>query len=127
MDEGDESSDPYSIRLVSFELSMRSGGRKFRHSFTQKGLHRLGDGVSVALLKIFDKEQLTDDKTARSILPIIRDSFSHPQMISVEVDKSPKVTLFLLDYLRGIASDSQAKDEIQRTIDFVKEQTAAKQ
>ncbi len=50
--------DPYSLGIVSFELKMNSGGRRVTHSWSQKRLARLGDAVSVALLKILGPDEL---------------------------------------------------------------------
>jgi hypothetical protein len=60
---------------------------------------RLGDSVSIALLRILDEQELVDPKTVQTFLPLIRDSFSYPPIIALQVDKKPKVTLFLLKYL----------------------------
>ena len=117
--------DPYSINVVKFELQMRSGGRKVIHGFSQKGLSRLGDGVSVAILKILDQHALTNPETVRDFLPIVKDCFSQPQFISIEADKTPTVTLFLLDYLRRNVSDPQAQADIQETIQFVSRKTGS--
>jgi len=43
--------------------------------------------------------------------------FSEPRWIVCSEDKTPEVTLFLLDYLREKVSD----DELQRQIDSTKE------
>jgi hypothetical protein len=67
-----EGPDPYSIGVVKFELQMRSGKRKVIHGFSQKNLSRLGDGVSVAILKILDEHTLTDPETVRGFLPYPR-------------------------------------------------------
>ncbi len=56
----------------------------------------------------------------KDFLPIIRDSFGRPELISAEVDKKPKVTLLLLDYLRlKMTSDSQTQLDIDQTIEFL--------
>jgi hypothetical protein len=118
-----ESSDPYSMKVVAGALAMRSGGRTVIISVTQKQLSRLGDGVSIALLKILDQQELIDANRVRDYLPIIRDSFAEPQLISADVDRKPKVTLFLLSYLLRNIADGQVQHEIQQTIDFVEKET----
>jgi hypothetical protein len=117
--------DPYSIGLVKFELQMRSGGRKVIHGFSQKGLGRLGDSVSEAILKILDDQAVTSPETVRDFLPIIRDSFAEPRLISIEADRTPRVTLFLLDYLKQRVNDAQTQQDIQETVEFVKAKTAS--
>jgi hypothetical protein len=115
--------DPYCISIVKFELQMRSGGRYVIHSWSQKRLYRLGDGVSDALLKILEDSDLKNPQTVRDLLPIIRDAFTQPYLIAVEADKKPKVTTFLLDYLRQNVPDPQAQLDIQQTVEFVKSKT----
>jgi hypothetical protein len=109
---------------VAGALAMRSEGRTVIISVTQKQLARLGDGVSVAMLKILDQHELRDAQKVRDILPIIRDSFAEPQFIAVEADRKPKVTVFLLNYLLHNVSDTQVQQEIKETIEFVEKQTA---
>lgn len=117
------SDDPYGMDLVAFELKMNSEGRRVTHGFSQKRLIELGDRVSIALLKILNPPDLKDPEKVKGFLPIIRDSFAFPEAISVESDKRPRITLFLLDYLRKNLSDAQAQRFIQETIDFVKQKT----
>jgi hypothetical protein len=119
-----EGPDPYSIKAVAGALAMRSDGRSIIISVMQKQLARLGDGVSVALLKILDQHELADAQKVRDILPIIRDSFAEPQFIAVEADKKPRITVFLLNYLLQNVSDTQVLHEIQETMEFVEKQTA---
>jgi hypothetical protein len=117
--------DPYSLNIVKFELQMRAGGRKVIHSFSQKSLFRLGDGVSIAILKILDDSALTNPETVRDLLPIVRDAFAAPQFISIAANKTPKVTLFLLNYLRLKVSDPETQLAVQETAEFVEHQTRA--
>lgn len=115
--------DPYSINVVRNALTSRLGGQKVVHSWSQKHLSRLGDGASVALLKILDQHDLIDPQTVRDFLPIIRDSFAEPGFIYLEADKSPKVTFFLLNYLGQNVSEVQAQHAIQQTVEYVKQKT----
>jgi hypothetical protein len=119
--------DPYSLNVVKFELQMRLGGQKVIHGFSQKSLFRLGDGVAVALLKILDQEALMDPQTVKGFLPIVKDSFSQPKLISIEADKTPRVTLFLLDHIRRNIADVQVRQDLQQTMEFVKEMTVEHQ
>ncbi len=126
MPQGDESdkTDVYSLQTVGFELRMRSGGAYVIHSWTQKRLGRLGDAVGIALLKILSTQDMENSQTVKGLLPIVRDAFTQPDFISVESDKSPKVTLFFLEYLRHNISDAQTLRDIEETIAFVKEKTS---
>lgn len=114
---------PYAINVVQSALRTRSGGQKFILSQTAKSLARLGDCVSIALLKILEDRELTSPDKVRDFLPLIRDAFSHPEIISIEADKSPRVTLFLLNYVLQSTADAQMQHEIQQTIDFIRTKT----
>src|SRR5260370_26565391 len=87
-----EESDPYSIKLVQTALKTRSDGIVIAK--VQTHLARMGDRVSVALLKDLSENMLTDPSTVEGFLPIIRDAFSEPRLIATEIDKEPRVTLF---------------------------------
>jgi hypothetical protein len=118
-----EDQDPYAIATIRFELRMRSGDLRVRHGFTQTQIARLGDGISVALIKILDQQQMLDPRTLGAILPMIREAFSQPALIAINANKQPQVTLLLLDHIRGKVSDRGAFDKIDETVTFVKEHT----
>lgn len=120
---GQSMADPYSLNLVSSELKMNSAGPRVVRSWAQKRLVLLGDGVSVALLKLLDDSDFRNPQKVRDLLPIIRDAFSQPNSIAIEADKKPAVTIFLLNYIRVNISDPQAQSDIRRTIDFVEKGT----
>lgn len=114
---------PYAINVVRSALRARSDGHKFILSQTAKSVARLGDCVSIALLKILENRDLTNPDKVRDFLPIVRDAFSHPEIISIEADKNPKVTLFLLSYMLENTPDAQTQHEIQQAMDFVRNKT----
>jgi hypothetical protein len=114
--------DPYSTRVVKDALSMRSGGRMVIRSWSQRGLSRLGDEVSIALLKMLDDSDLANPQVVRDLLPIVRDAFAEPQFIAIKENKEPKVTLFFLGSLRRNLSDTQTGELIDQTIEYVKGQ-----
>ncbi|MGH9500085.1 MAG: hypothetical protein ACRD3L_13170 [Terriglobales bacterium] len=118
-----EGADPYSLALVSTTLRLRSGGKQVILARNQKYLSRLGDGVSVALLKLLSDEELTSVATVKNILPVIRESFDQPQSITIAEDRKPNVTLFLLNYLHNRVNDSQSRRDIENTEKFVRERT----
>jgi len=120
---GQSMNDPYSLNLVSSELKVNAAGRRIVRSWAQKGLVLLGDGVSVALLKLLDDSDLKNPEKVRDFLPIIRDAFRQPQSIAIEADKKPQVTTFLLNYVRQNISDAQVQSEIQQTMDFIEKKT----
>jgi hypothetical protein len=121
---GDDTSegDPYSTRVVQFELKMRADRVKFINAATQKQLHRLGDGVSIALIKILGEKDLVDPKKVKSFLPMIQEAFAYPDLIIKEMDKKPTVTIVLLKYLVQNVTDSDAQKEIQETMALIQGQ-----
>jgi hypothetical protein len=118
-----EESDPYSIKLVQTALKTRSEGIVIAK--VQTHLARMGDRVSVALLKNLSADMLTDPTTIEGFLPVIRDAFSAPGLIATEVDKEPRVTLFFLKYVRQSISNTRTQQKIDETIQFVKLNTGA--
>jgi hypothetical protein len=116
--------DPYSITFVRNNLQNAIAMPGGHTSWAVKGFQRLGDGTSIALLKIVDEKDMTDTKIVEGILQVIRDSFSYPPIISLGVNKKPKVTMFLLNYLQHNVSDTQTQRDIQEAIEYVKHQTA---
>ena len=116
--------DPYSVNLVSAELKMNSSGQRVTTSWGQKGLARLGDRVSVSILKIVEPDELKDPQKVKTCLLLIREAFAQPQFISLDADKDPRVTLFLIDYWKQNVPDPEVQDNIRRTLGIVKENTA---
>jgi hypothetical protein len=92
--------------------------------FGEKQVNRLGDRVSIALIKILNEEDLRNPEEVRKILPLIRAAFVAPQIITVPEDKKPAVTLLLLNYLETTVQDGILKKEILDLKDFVREKTA---
>src|SRR5262249_44892144 len=62
-----EIEDDYSIHTVKGVLEQPAG---FSPSFLEKQTNRLGDRASIAVLKIFDPEELTKPENVRKILPL---------------------------------------------------------
>jgi hypothetical protein len=114
--------DSYSISIV--EAAIKSASQGTSLSQPQKNLLRLGDATSIAIVKLLSEGDLSNPQIVESFLPVIRQSFSYPQLISVDVDKRPKVTLFLLKYLeQQNIPDAQTQRDIEETIKFVKDKT----
>ena len=117
-----EESDPYSVHLLQAAMKTRSEGLFI--GTLQRHIARMGDKVSIALLKDLSESELLDPNKVEEYLPIIQDSFSQPQFIEVEIDKQPKVTMFLLKYVRRGILDSRVQQDIDNTIRFVEEKTS---
>jgi hypothetical protein len=115
-----ERDDPYSVQSVKILLQ---SPKDFSTGFSEKQVNRLGDRVSVALLKIFDSNEMTKTENIRTFLPLIRSSFSYPDLIAIPEDRTPKVTLFLLGCLEDKVEDGTLKAELLQLITFVKAKT----
>jgi hypothetical protein len=112
--------DPYWLGSVRRAVTNNSIGIDF--GADDKQIPLLGDLCAVAILKTVDEPDLTEPKTVRGILLTIASSFSSPQNILIDEDKEPRVTLFLLNYLRRNVHSAELQQEIRRTIEFVKKQ-----
>ena len=117
--------DPYSIQFVGNNLGNALAFPGGKNGSAVKDFQRLGDGVSIALLKILEERDLRNPKTIEGCLSLIRDSFSYPPIISIKVNRKPKVTMFILDYMRRSVSDAETLADIQETIRFVNHKTAS--
>jgi hypothetical protein len=117
-----DSQDDYSINVVKRVLQQPAGSSA---SFLEKQANRLGDRASIALLKIFEVQELTKPETTRKILSLIHDAFVAPGIISIREDRKPRVTLFLLTYLEHEVNAPDLRREISQTADFVRNRTAA--
>lgn len=114
--------DPYNVNLVQSAIKMYAQG--IHVSILDKRLRRLGDQVSIALIKIYSVDELSKPETVRSFLPVIQEAFSNPPAITQETDKKPSVTLILLKYLRGSITDVQTQQSIDNTIKSVQGMSA---
>jgi len=91
------------------------------------GINQVGDGVSVATLKIFGLKELTDKETATAYLSVVRWAFSAPKKILLAADSEPKVTLSLLDFLKDKeTADVVLENSIESTKEFILRQTSTK-
>jgi hypothetical protein len=116
-----EDADPYSLQLVRTAMQTRSKGVIIAK--VQTHIARMGDRVSIALIKDLNETDLVDPRKVEEFLPIIRDCFSQPRQIQLEMDKKPKVTLFLLRYVRQNVYDPQVQRDLDQTIRFVIDKT----
>ncbi len=90
-----EPEGPYSVttmrNFLDFPESLSTG-------FAEKRINRLGDGASIALMKILSSDQLRDPVIEDRILTLLNMAFQAPAIVRPE-DRHPKVTLLLLSYL----------------------------
>jgi hypothetical protein len=113
--------DNYSIPIVTNLMKQTTG---LGSGFAEKQVNRLGDRVSIALLKILDETDFKDSQKLKSILPLIRASFLFPELIKYQEDRNPKVTLFMLQKIESDIEDAKLKSDITALIEFIKEKTA---
>jgi hypothetical protein len=83
----------------------------------------LGDGVSIGVLKSVSPKDLTKPEFVKAYLQVLRIVFSEPQWIVCVEDKTPEVTVFLLDYLREKVDDRALQNQIGSTREFVLKQS----
>lgn len=113
--------ETYDVPLVRGLLQQPEG---LGWSGMDKQVNRLGDRISIALLKILEEKDFQNPQTIRNMLQLIRHSFLFPKLISIPADREPKVTIFLLMHLRNEVKDFALKEEIAKVVEFVKAQTA---
>ena len=115
--------DLYPVNQVRgvFETS----GTQLGISWIEKRIWPLGDGVSVAVMKIMDSNKLTEPGNCMVYLRLVRVAFFLPRAIARDENKDPNVTLFLLAYLKEKESQNTALEkEIESTELYVRDQTA---
>jgi hypothetical protein len=108
------------VREVKGLLALPPG---FSSSFSEKQANRLGDKVSVALLKIYSKEEMENPENIKVFLPVIRSAFLYPNLIPAG-DREPRVTLPLLARLEKNVGNPELKRDIGTLISSIKEQTS---
>lgn len=101
----------YSVIEVKELLKQPSG---FSSSFSEKQVNRLGDRISIALMKIYSQDDLKDPRNIKRYLPLITDAFRFPQLVAAE-DREPRITLVLLEFLQGQVRDKTLQAEILKT------------
>jgi hypothetical protein len=108
-------SDTYGEQTVSHALSTKGGSL----SFTEKAINRLGDRAAIGLMRLIEDHPVGNVDQIKDILGVIRNAFSAPSIITVEEDRQPKATLFLLYYLRNLPVSETIRPEIDETRAFV--------
>jgi hypothetical protein len=105
----------------ALEVAMRGGVEYAQPGFWEE-VKMLGDGTSVAVLKTVSPKDLTNPEVVKAYLQVIRIAFSEPKWTVCAEDKTPEVTLFLLDYLREKVQTKGLQDQIDSTREFVLKQ-----
>ncbi len=63
-------------------------------------LSTLGDRVSIAALKIYSADEILQTENAQAYLTVVRNAFSSRSSVVAKPDQIPKVTSFVLNYLK---------------------------
>jgi hypothetical protein len=90
-----QTSSDYSVEEVKQLLKQPHG---FSSSFSEKQNQRLGDRVSIALIKMFTPEELANPENVKRFLPLIVEAFQSPA-VAPPNDREPRVTELLLKFL----------------------------
>lgn len=111
--------DRYSVSVVSSALELLHWKRPVS-SWDLKAylwpLLHLGDRVSIAALKIYSADELTKPENANACLTVARNAFSDRSSVLEKSDTDPRVTLFLLEFLR---EKEVSSPEIQKRIAYL--------
>jgi hypothetical protein len=116
--------DPYSLDFVRSALQYyEHGGFGFEDkrirwgTLDSPGLTQFGDRVSIALLKIYSREELRQPENANHCLNAIRTAFENRSSVLELSDREPRVTLFLLDYLQ---ENEQSDVKLDKRIEYMR-------
>ena len=116
--------DPYSLDFVRSALQyFERGGFGFEDkrirwgTSDSPGLNQFGDRVSIALLRIYSREELSQPENANHCLNAIRTAFENQSSVLEPSDKEPRVTLFLLDYLQ---ENEQSDVKLEKRIGYIR-------
>lgn len=88
--------ESYSVSEVKELLKQPPG---FSSSFSEKQVSRLGDRLSIALMKIYSEAELKDPQNIKRYLPLMIDAFRFPRLIAAS-DREPRVTLVFFNTLK---------------------------
>ncbi|MFZ0819737.1 MAG: hypothetical protein WAM91_06685 [Candidatus Acidiferrales bacterium] len=114
--------DPYLLHFVAATYAMRLQDPSFTDSSFERNIVSLGDGLAIAILKNLDDSELMKPRSAEAVLSLIQRSFSHPEAISIEVDRKPRITMLLLERLQKL-KDPAIRKQVGETIVFVQQRT----
>jgi len=120
--QGGDQHEDYSVRDVDEAITEHKHG--YSLGFADKHVDRLGDRVSIALLKLYTETELKDSQKVREFLPIVLEAFKYPQLIAIPADKEPRVTKYLLEHLEREVSDPSLKKEISNVRKTIQDLTS---
>jgi hypothetical protein len=115
----DRNTDRYALDPVAMALELRrSHGQAL--SVYEKALYRMGDRVSVDLMKILGGVDPIDSGTGRSVLSMLRVAFGTPELIQTEGDRCPTATMSLLEQLERRVIDDEVRKESRALAESLK-------
>ena len=115
--------DPYRVAFVNsafhFFRDANGGfeGEAKRFVYPTPSLPELGDSVSIAILKILKPGELAEPGNAKAYLTLVNLAFSYRNRVSQESDRTPNITLLLLNYL---GQKELVDPELEKRIDSIK-------
>jgi hypothetical protein len=117
--------DRYSVSTVRSALQfIQRGGNTIEAKGYIWPLMSLGDRVSVAVLKIYTRDELVIPQNTRAYVIVVRNAFSSRSNVLEKSDVDPKITLFVLQYLKEIyVSDPEVEKDINYLQGCVKDFT----
>ena len=109
----------YQVEQVKGLLKLPPGSSL---SISEKILNRLGDRISIALMKIYTEQELANPANLRRYLPMINEAFQSLRIVPPD-DREPRVTLVLLKLVEAQVQDPQLLGEILKTKAVVQKPT----
>ena len=115
--------DPYSLSFVKSAFESFGGkqgvfGAQI-HQFNNNspGLPQLGDGISIAALKLYGLDELVIPEKTRTYFTLAMFSFSDRKRVLEKSDKDPRITSLVLDYLQ---EKEQSSPRTEWVIEYLK-------
>jgi hypothetical protein len=79
-----------------------------------KQLSRMGDSAAVEVARVIAGRSVTAHEVD-GILTVLHLAFSNPKLVETTSDRTPRVALFVLQYLTLVATDANVKARISET------------
>jgi hypothetical protein len=115
-----EASDDYAIPAVNKALQLFKDERAVITTVEEakyiRPLWALGDRASIALLKIYSADEILQTRNAQAYLTVVRNAFFSRSSVVSRLDTEPKVTLFVLGYLK---EKETSNPSIEKRIEYL--------
>ena len=93
------------------------------NSWIEKTTTRMGDELSVIILRAYIDDELRDEERLTYILSYLDTAFSEAAAISCDQYRSPRVTLLLLEHIRENTKSAKIRskvDELSRKLQVIR-------